>query len=553
MVEPLTIVPPSKPNKKTDVKSTSRKKKTVKKGESKVALSMTDLYKKGNPFKAAEEGSTAQAARNANDGDASKMSSDVATPGCAKGKPDSTLISDDLVSGRKLGLEHLNDAIEITENMDVSNPDNETGIDDSVENIPKETDGQDNVGPDVSTYLGQLVNLTGDEDVIPIVETNLEEDVNPDNIVENSHTEVSGRSDGDSEKDEEEVDSESDKDVVDVDELDLDDVPLAQTIGDSVAKRLRSNKGKVVPSTRKSSKKTATDVAETPKSRRKTAGVGPKKSWSKVMVKNVDGISRKRKVVSSSDYEYDVEMDALNIIPSESKKSAKKKDMQIVEDVLVDKVSFHFPNFAQRWKFIYHRRLALERELSEEALKIEEVMKLIGEAGLEKLVCKLGECYEKLVREFLVNIPKDCDNPLKREYQKVYVRGECVNFSPNIINNFLGIDEGGVVEVEAIDNQICQEITANQVKVWPKKGKISSRKLSIKYVVLNRTGAANWVPTTHSSDIATSLARFIYVVGTKTKMDIGRYVFDQTMRHAKTDAVKLPIAFPTLLCKIMLS
>lgn len=75
----------------------------------------------------------------------------------------------------------------------------------------------------------------------------------------------------------------------------------------------------------------------------------------------------------------------------------------------------------------------------------------------------------------------------------------------------------------------------------------------MKYVVLNRIGAANWVPTTHSSDIATGLARFVFVVGTKTKMDVGRYVFDQTMRHAKTDAVKLPIAFPTLLCKIILS
>jgi hypothetical protein len=91
------------------------------------------------------------------------------------------------------------------------------------------------------------------------------------------------------------------------------------------------------------------------------------------------------------------------------------------------------------------------------------------------------------------------------------------------------------------------------VKAWPKKGKISSGKLSMKYAVLNRIGAANWVPTTHSSDIATGLARFIYAVGTKTKMDIGRYVFDQTMRHAKNDAVKLPIAFPTLLCKIILS
>jgi len=179
-------------------------------------------------------------------------------------------------------------------------------------------------------------------------------------------------------------------------------------------------------------------------------------------------------------------------------------------------------------------------------------MSLIIEAGLEKTVCKLGECYEKLVREFLVNIPKDCDNPLVRDYQKVYVRRECVNFSPNIINNFLGV-EGGAAEVEAIDNQICKEFMTNKVQVWPKKRKISSGKLSMKYVVLNIIGAANWVPTTHSSDIATGLGRFIYAVGTRTKMDIGRYVFDQTMRHAKSDGVKFPITFPTLLCKIILS
>ena len=167
-------------------------------------------------------------------------------------------------------------------------------------------------------------------------------------------------------------------------------------------------------------------------------------------------------------------------------------------------------------------------------------------------MCKLGECYDKLVREFLVNIPKDCDNPLRRDYKKVYVIGECVNFSPNIINNFLGA-EGGAVEVEATDNQIRKEIIANNVRVWPKKGKFSSEKLSVKYAVLNRIGAANWVPTTHFSDIATGLARFIFAIGTKTKMDIGRYVFDQTMRHAKTNAVKLPIVFLTLLCKIILS
>jgi len=130
--------------------------------------------------------------------------------------------------------------------------------------------------------------------------------------------------------------------------------------------------------------------------------------------------------------------------------------VQIVENVSINKVSFHFPNFAHRWKYIYHKRLALERELSEEALKIKVVMKLIKEAGLMKTVCNFGDCYEKLVKEFLVNISSDYDNPLSREFQKVYVRGECVNFSPNIINRFLGVDEEGASELGATDNQVSK-------------------------------------------------------------------------------------------------
>lgn len=45
----------------------------------------------------------------------------------------------------------------------------------------------------------------------------------------------------------------------------------------------------------------------------------------------------------------------------------------------------------------------MERELSEEALKIEEVMSLIREAVWRNCV-QIRECYDKLVREFLVNV-----------------------------------------------------------------------------------------------------------------------------------------------------
>jgi hypothetical protein len=62
--------------------------------------------------------------------------------------------------------------------------------------------------------------------------------------------------------------------------------------------------------------------------------------------------------------------------------------------------------------------------LGEDALKITDVIDLIKETGLLKTVTKLGDCYEVLVKEFLVNIPEDCDNPLSSDYQTVYVRGE---------------------------------------------------------------------------------------------------------------------------------
>ena len=37
-------------------------------------------------------------------------------------------------------------------------------------------------------------------------------------------------------------------------------------------------------------------------------------------------------------------------------------------------------------------------------------MDLITAAGLLKTVTKMGDCYESLVREFIVNIPSDITN-----------------------------------------------------------------------------------------------------------------------------------------------
>jgi hypothetical protein len=42
-------------------------------------------------------------------------------------------------------------------------------------------------------------------------------------------------------------------------------------------------------------------------------------------------------------------------------------------------------------------------------------------------------------------------------------------------------------------------------------------------------------------------------VGTKTPFNFGSYIFEQTLLHAKSTVTRLPIAFPTVLCGIILS
>ncbi|XP_058727599.1 uncharacterized protein LOC131599168 [Vicia villosa] len=155
-------------------------------------------------------------------------------------------------------------------------------------------------------------------------------------------------------------------------------------------------------------------------------------------------------------------------------------------------------------------------------------------------------------KEFIVNLSQDCADGRTDDFHKVYVRRKCIEFSPTAINHYLGRNAEAQPEFEVTDNEVCKTITGGKVKKWPIKSKLSASLLTVKYALLHKIGAANWVPTNHTSTIAVGLGRFIYAIGTKTVFDYGTYIFDQTMRHAGTSATKLPIAFPSLICGIIL-
>ncbi|KAH1233059.1 hypothetical protein GmHk_09G025582 [Glycine max] len=326
-------------------------------------------------------------------------------------------------------------------------------------------------------------------------------------------------------------------DLIDLEEVESDEEPIANRLAPGIAERLQSRKGKT-PIKRSGRIKTMAQKKSTP--------ITPTTSRrSKVAIP-----SKKRKEISSSDSDDDVELD---VSTSKRAKKSGKKVPENIPDAPLDNISFHSIGNVERWKYVYQRRLALERELGRNALDCKETMELIKAAGLLKTVTKLGDCYESLVREFIVNIPSDITNRKSDEYQKVFVRGKCVRFSPAVINKYLGRPTEGVVDIDVSEHQIAKEITAKRVQHWPKKGKLSAGKLSVKYAILHRIGAANWVPTNHTSTVATGLGKFLYAVGTKSKFNFGNYIFDQTVKHSESFAVKLPIAFPTVLCGIMMS
>ncbi|XP_050889831.1 uncharacterized protein LOC127095142 [Lathyrus oleraceus] len=307
-------------------------------------------------------------------------------------------------------------------------------------------------------------------------------------------------------------------DVIDLEDGSSDDQEesLLHHLKPSVAKCMKTRKGR--------------SVAELMSTRKamKTAGIGPSKPWSKVEVK-------KGKVKDDSEPEEDVEEDVPDISPV--KKTTVRKSSGKVHDVHLDNISFHLEDGPAKWKFMIQRKVAVERELGKDVVDVKEVMHLIKVNGLLKTIVGFSQCYEGLVKEFIVNIPEDISNKKSKEFCKVYVRGKCISFSPTVINNFLGRDNEGAGELEVTDNQVCREITARQMNVWPVKKHLPVGKLAVKYAILHKIGSANWVPTNHISTIANTFGRFIFAVGTKVKFDY----------------VKLPIAFPFIICGIILN
>ena len=102
----------------------------------------------------------------------------------------------------------------------------------------------------------------------------------------------------------------------------------------------------------------------------------------------------------------------------------------------------------------------------------------------------------------------------------MYVRGKCITFSPTVINIFLGKNNEDAGELEVTYNQVCREITAKQVKVWPFKKHLPAGKLTIKYHILHKIGVANCVSSYMLDDLIkhiSTIVKFHFCPNSKNK------------------------------------
>jgi hypothetical protein len=248
----------------------------------------------------------------------------------------------------------------------------------------------------------------------------------------------------------------------------------------------------------------------------------------------------KKQVVIQSDSDTNVEANVLDINASERKRMEGRRAPANIPPAPMDNVSFHSEESVQKWRFVYQRRVAQERELNQGAFECKEITNLLENAELMKTVRKLGNYYKRLVKEFIVNITNDCSEG-SEEFRKVRVRGKDVRFSPTTINEYLGINTSTETDEGDLLHETTKEITGGQVQEWPKKGLLSTGSLSV-----------NYASTNHGSGITPMLAKMIYLIGTRRKLNFGNHVFNQTMKHADSFAIKLPISFSCLITGVIL-
>ncbi|KAA0054715.1 uncharacterized protein E5676_scaffold104G00230 [Cucumis melo var. makuwa] len=115
----------------------------------------------------------------------------------------------------------------------------------------------------------------------------------------------------------------------------------------------------------------------------------------------------------------------------------------------------------------------------------------IVKAGLSKTILIVGPFYPRLIREFIVNLPSEFNDPSSLDYQTIHIREAKFKISPSVINSFLGNIITFEFQVSHPSNdELASVLFGGTLSAWSVNG-IPAASLSVKFAILHKIGIAN--------------------------------------------------------------
>ncbi|KAA0035566.1 uncharacterized protein E5676_scaffold455G001960 [Cucumis melo var. makuwa] len=173
----------------------------------------------------------------------------------------------------------------------------------------------------------------------------------------------------------------------------------------------------------------------------------------------------------------------------------------------------------QRWKFVVQRRIADEVNISDKHHSCVNIVNLIEKAGLSKTISDVGPFYPQLIKEFIVNLPADFNDPSSPDYQIVHISGFKFTISPTVINGFLGNTVLNNFSPSDPSTDVLDSVfSGGTLSSCPTNG-MPVVALSVKYVILHKIDIANWFPSFHASSVSVVLGTFLYRICNDDRVD----------------------------------
>ncbi|VFQ98325.1 unnamed protein product [Cuscuta campestris] len=180
------------------------------------------------------------------------------------------------------------------------------------------------------------------------------------------------------------------------------------------------------------------------------------------------------------------------------------------------------------------------------------LLSILHSNKLFKSVTLPGSFVKRVIQEFYINLSESCVDVDDPSYHKVFVRGRLYDFSPSVINNFLGTTSNPAITLIA-EETVWNDLTNGLRDYQHGKTKVPSSVLKSSYALLLRIAAFHWLPTTHTNTVPLCMATLLYIIKNHAPLDLERTVFDQVMSFAtaKFKKNKNGLPYPLLVYSIL--